>query len=73
MASAGRLACSYTAEFVALTGSIIQFAPLILDNSRVLIAVDSQSLLQALKAGHHFIPSLSMVRPPTSAALPPHP
>ena len=50
-ASAGRLACSYTAEFVALTGSIYRFAPSIPDNSRVLIAIDSQSLLQALAKG----------------------
>ena len=44
-ASAGRLACSYTAEFVALSGSVRKFAPSTPDNSRVLIAVDSQSLL----------------------------
>ena len=50
-ASAGRLACSYTAEFVALTGSLRQFAPLIPSGSKVLIGVDSQSLLQALHKG----------------------
>ena len=46
--SAGRLACSYTAEFSALCGSLAQFATQILI---VLIAVDSQSLLQALTKG----------------------
>ena len=50
-ASAGHLACSYTAEFVALTGSVRQFAPQIPDGSNVLIGVDSQSLLQALAQG----------------------
>ena len=49
--SAGRLACSYTAEFVALSGSLAQFAPQIPDGTVVLIAVDSQSLLQALSKG----------------------
>ena len=50
-ASAGCLACSRTAEFVALTGSVCQFAPSVPNNSRVLIAVDSQSLLHALAKG----------------------
>ena len=44
-ASAGRLACSYTAEFVALSGSVRKFAPPIPDNSRVLFAVVAVSLL----------------------------
>ena len=38
-------------EFVALTENIPKFAPLIQDNSRVLVAVDSQSLRQAQEAG----------------------
>jgi hypothetical protein len=50
-AGAGRLACSYTAEFTALTGSLRQFAPLVPAGSTLLVGSDSQSLLQALAKG----------------------
>lgn len=50
-ASAGRLACSYTAEFTALLGSLTKFSSLIPDGAQLLIATDSQSLLQALAKG----------------------
>ena len=50
-ASAGRLACSCSAELGALLGSLWKFAPLLLENASVLIPTDSQSLLNALAQG----------------------
>ena len=50
-ASVGRLACSYTAKFTAMLGSVCQFASAISDSSIILLATDSQSLLQALAKG----------------------
>ena len=51
VASAGRLACSFSAEVCAFVGSLERFAPTIPPKSAVLLAVDSQSLLSALEAG----------------------
>ena len=51
MASAGCLACSFSAEVCAFVGSLERFAPTIPPKSAVLLAVDSQSLLSALEAG----------------------
>ena len=50
MASAGRLACSFSAEVCAFAWSLERFAPTIPPKSAVLLTVDLQSLLSALEA-----------------------